>query len=171
MNELNLVSRLIYLSKITVSKKKLELFYIEDCKGKHEIEHAVDCLAFSSVLKSNIRLSSGTERIDNRIELQALYNLKSKEILFATSILLDLPTEEYHIYFSNDYLEIREDLKNKGFSKAMKEIYIPCGELFNLEEKKRDIWNYVRIGLALEAMDDLYKKDLDTMMKNIRGIQ
>ena len=171
MNVLNLFSRLLNSSKIKVSVKNLELFYKEDCKGKSWYEHAVDCLAYSSILKSNIRLSSGSERIVFLIDLQALYDLKSKEILFATSSILDLPTEKYHTHFRNEYLEIYEELKNKGFSKAMTENYIPCGQLFDLEEKKRDIWNYVKMRITFDAMDDLYKKNLDKVENNIRGIQ
>ena len=168
-NAMNFISRLFHSSKIKNFETKIIDIYSEDYKNKSFKEESIDCLKLQNDNINLINAASGSEKLKYLVGLQALYNVKSKELDFVEKLISSTPISEYKSEFSSEYNQILINVKSNEVI-PMDE-YIEHGKFANSKDvQKNNLWGHVLSCLAICAIDEVFGEQLNKIESNIRGV-
>lgn len=167
---LGFIGRKIYSSKIKYYENKYQENFREDWSNKPWDDYAVDCFKFETETKINIQASTGNQKMEYVLGLQALYNVREKELDYIEDIAMSLPISELKHFFKSDYFSILKDLKNKDLNAAIK-LYSEFGNIVHSKEIKQNYkWRFVSACLVLSAVEEIFGNEIDRIQHNLRTL-
>lgn len=167
---INVLGRLMYSSKIKEFENRIEDTYKSDWKDRPWEAYAIDCFKLETENKELINSSSGTQRMEYIIGLQALYNVKKKELDFIENKVLSMPINEYRFLFSSEYEIILSDIGKKDLNTAV-QLYSEFGQIANsMEIKNKLMWKYVCACLFISAINEVFGEKLNKIENNLRNL-
>ncbi len=167
-NAINFIGRRFHSSKI----KNFEKIYLDifrsDWQEKSWEEYAKDCFKLQSETKVLILKSSGTKRLEYVCGLQALYNIREKELDYVEEKVLSLSISDYKLFFSSEFENIKNNIKGMEFLNVFNS-YTEYGQIANSEKiKKNFMWNYVSACIAIYAIEEVFGDELSEIEHNVR---
>ena len=167
---INFLGRLMNWSKIKEFESRIKDIYKSDWKNRPWEEYAIDCFKLQSENKELIINSSGTQRMEYLVGLQALYNVRKKELDFIENKVLQMPINEYKFLFSSEYEIILSDIGKEDLNTAI-QLYGECGLIANsMEIKNKLMWKYVSACLTISAINEVFGDQLNKIENNIRNL-
>ncbi len=167
---INFLGRLMNSSKIKEFENRIDDIYKSDWKDRPWEEYAIDCFKLQSENKELIINSSGTQRMEYLIGLQALYNVRKKELDFIENKVLSMPINEYRFLFSSEYEIILSDIGKEDLNTAV-QLYSECGQIANsMEIKNKLMWKYVSACLIISAINEVFGDELNKIENNLRNL-
>lgn len=165
---LSFIGRKFHSKKIKNYENKYLNIYNENWRYKPWEDYAKDCFKLQSETKVLILKSSGTQRMEYVFGLQALYNVREKELDYVEEKVLSLHISDYKHFFSSEYENIKSNIKGMEFNNVIKS-YTDYGKIANSEKTKQNfMWNYVSACLAIYAIDKVFGDELSKIENNLR---
>lgn len=169
-NAINFLGRILYSTKIKDFEKKYSKIFFEEWREKPWEEYAKDCFKLQTETKENIINSTGSQRMEYTLGLQALYNIREKELDYVEEKVLNLPIPELKKFFSLEYESILNNIKQEDLNAALK-LYSECGQITNSREIKRNyMWKYVSASLVIYAIEEVFGVEIKEIERNIRDL-
>lgn len=167
---LSFFGRKLYSNKIKNYENKYLEIYIEDWSNQPWEDFAKDCFKVETETKELILNSTGSQRMDYVCGLQALYNIREKELNYIEEKIRKTPITELKHFFESEYKSILNDLKEEDINSAM-ELYTEFGNIANSKEIQKNYkWKYVSACLAIWAIEEVFGNDLNNIERNIRRL-
>jgi hypothetical protein len=166
---INWIGSKMYSKKIKDYELRFEVIYKEDWSEKPWKDYAVDCFKFQFETKERIDGATGVQRMEFVCSLQALYNIRLKELDYVENEVLKLSSIEYKQFFQFEYSTILNNVKNQDLYSAM-QLYSDYGQVANSDKIKRvNLWNYVSAFLIIQAIEEAYGNELSAIQMNSRS--
>jgi hypothetical protein len=167
---INFIGRKLNSTKIKFYENKYSQIKI-DWSDKPWEDYAKDCFKQQTQIKEYVLNSTGTQRMEYILGLQALYNICEKELDFVEEKVQSMSISELKYFFKLEYNSILEDLKGMNFNTAT-ELYVEYGKIANSNEIKLNyMWKYVSACLLIFAYDEIHGKHMNSAESNIIGIK
>jgi hypothetical protein len=167
---LNFIGRKLHSNKIKNYESKYLVIYNEDWSDKPWEDYAKDCFKLQTEIKENILNSTGKQRLEFVFGLQALYNIRAKELNYVEENVLSIPIAQLKYFFESEYKDILKNLKEKDLNTALK-LYSEYGKITNSEEIKHNyMWKYVSACLIIFAIEEIFGNELNNIQRNIRRL-
>jgi hypothetical protein len=167
---LGFFGRKIYSNKIKSYENKYLEIYLEDWGGKLWEDYAKDCFKLENETKELILNSTGSQRMEYVCGLQALYNIREKELNYVEEKVRKMAISEFKYFFESEYQNILKDLKEKDLKSAL-ELYSEFGIIANSKEiQKHYKWKYVSACLLIFAVEEAFGNELNKIELNFRSL-
>jgi len=169
-NFLSLFGRIIYSNKIKNYENKYLEIYNEDWSNEPWEDYAKDCFKLETDTKELIQNSTGSQRMEYAFGLQALYNMREKELNYIEEKIRKTPITELKHFFESEYKSILNGLKEIDLKSAI-ESYVDFGKIANSKEIQKNYkWKYVSACLAICAIEEVFGNALNNIERNLRGL-
>lgn len=169
-NAINFLGRVLYSNKIKDFEKKYVEVFFEDWREKPWEEYAKDCFKLQTEIKENIINATGSRRMEFTLGLQALYNIRKKELDYIEEKVLNLPIPELRNFFLLEYESILNNIKQMDLNTAVT-LSSEFGQIANSQEMKINfMWKYVSACLAIYAIEEVFGDELKNIELNIRAL-
>lgn len=166
---LGFLGRKIYSNKIKRYENKYIEIHFEDWSGKPWEDYAKDCFKLETETKELIHNSTGSQRMEYVFGLQALYNIREKELNYVEEKVQEIPSSELKYFFELEYQSILNDIKEKDFKSAM-DLYSEFGNVANSKEIQKNYkWKYVSACLLISAVEEAFGNELNSIERNLRA--
>jgi hypothetical protein len=143
---------------------------MEDWSNKPWEDYAKDCFKLETETKELILNSAGSQRMEYVFGLQALYNIREKELNYIEEKIRTTRITELKHFFESEYKSILNDLKEKDLNSAM-ELYTKFGTIANSKEIQTNYkWRYVSACLVIFAIEEIFGSALNNIERNIRRL-
>ena len=155
-NAIGILRRLVYRSAIKREAYLLDDNYFMYWKHKTSLEYSLECLKMETELQESIFISLGTEQLNYKIRLQALYNTRSVELDIATTMIQETSVDQYKIIFANEYTSILEKIQFQEYHKVqqiMGESVIAANSEFT---KENLLFRHVIAVMYVHAIEEVY---------------
>jgi hypothetical protein len=167
---LTFFGRIFYSNKIKNYEIKYIEIYKEDWNKKPWEDYAKDCIKVETELKENILNIKGSQRLEYLCGLQALYNIREKELNYIEEQIQKIPNTELKRLFETEYESILNNLNGIDLNSAMK-LYSKYGNIANSKEiQKNYSWKYVSACLAICAIEEVFGSEINDIERNINAL-
>lgn len=164
-NAIGILRRLLYSSAI-----KREAFLLDDnffmyWKHKSSLEYSLECLKMETELLESIFISLGTEQLNYKIRLQALYNTRSVELDIAGTMIQETSVDQYKILFPNEYKSILEKIQFQEYHKIheiMGKSIIAANSEFT---KEKLLFRHVIAVMYVQAIEEVYPNLFENQLR------
>lgn len=164
------LGRMIYSSKIKSYENKYIEIQKEDWSSEPWQEYAKDCFKLETQTKEYIHNSSGSQRMEYVCGLQALYNIREKELNYIEETIQKMPISELTHFFESEYNSILNNIKETDFKSAM-DLYSEFVTIINSKDIQKNYkWKYVSACLLIFAVEEVFGNELNNFKRNIRSL-